>query len=254
MQAPPGAVLRCAPLQPLADHFFTSASLHLRDDEREWAAVASLAGVPGERLLLLHQVHGRTVAVWSSGRSGPWVRPTADAVIARDPSVALAVRVADCAPILLGDRRTGAVAAVHAGWRSTMQQIVKAVLASMSREFGTRASDVTAAIGPSLGGCCGEMGEEVIDAFRQAGHDDGTLERWFQRAPGRRPHFDLWRANADQLEGAGVPPEAVHISGLCTRTFPDTFHSFRAAGSTAGRMVAVIRARSTGQPLILPTV
>ena len=241
-QAPGGAFLRCAPLQPLADHFFTAGSLQLREDQAEWDAVAALAGVPRERLLLLHQVHGRTVAIASKCSTTSWHLPEADVVISNDPSVALVVRVADCAPILLADRRTGAVAAIHAGWRSTMHRIVDATVSSMRHTYGTNPIDVVAAIGPSLGFCCGEMGEEVVAAFRQSGHDDAAIDRWFKREPGRRPHFDLWRANREQLEQAGVPPTAIHVSALCTRTHPEMFHSYRAAGPKAGRMAAVIRA------------
>lgn len=242
-QAPPcGAVLRCAPFLPFANHFFTAGPLQLREDEAEWDVVAALAGVPRKRLRLLHQVHGRTVAVASKGLTTPWHRPEADAVISDDPSVALVVRVADCAPILLADRSTGAVAAVHAGWRSTMHRIVEAAVSSMRRRYDTNPADLVAAIGPSLGACCGEMGEEVIDAFRRSGHDDGAIERWFKREPGRRPHLDLWRANREQLEQAGVSSAAIHVSALCTRTYADIFHSYRAAGSQAGRMAAVIRA------------
>lgn len=242
VQAPTGPLLRNAPLEPFANHFFTTASLRLREDEQEWHEVARVAGVPTARLLLLHQVHGRTVAVASSGSTGQWSRPEADAAVTDDPSVALVVRVADCAPILLADVTTGAVAAVHAGWRSTMHRIVGAAVTTMRTVFGTNPADLVAAIGPSLGVCCGEMGEEVVEAFRDAGHDHAALEAWFVRQPGRRPHFDLWRANRDQLEQAGVPRSTIHVSGLCTRTHPDIFHSYRAAGPDAGRMAAVIRA------------
>jgi hypothetical protein len=86
------------------------------------------------------------------------------------------------------------------------------------------------------------MGEEVVEAFRREGHSEGTITAWFERAPGRRPHFDLWRANYDQLASVGVPPGAIHLSGLCTRTHPGVFHSYRARGQQAGRMAAVIRA------------
>lgn len=216
--------------------------MQLREDQAEWDAVAALAAVPPERLLLLRQVHGRTVALASKDSTTSWRLPEADAVISNDPSAALVVRVADCAPILLADGRTGAVAAVHAGWRSTLHRIVDATLSSMRQTYGTNPNDVVAAIGPSLGLCCGEMGEEVVDAFRQSGHDDAAIERWFEREPGRRPHFDLWRANREQLEQAGVPAEAIHISALCTRTYPEIFHSYRAGGPKVGRMAAVIRA------------
>lgn len=236
-QAPWGEVLRCTALDPVR-HFFTAATLTLRDDEQEWAALAAFAGVASERLRLLHQVHGRAVVRASGGHT----TPEADAIVSDDPSVALVVRVADCAPILIADRRLGVVAAVHAGWRSTMQRIALAAVETLGAEYASRPEDLVAAIGPSLGHCCGEMGEEVVDAFRDAGHDAAAIGRWFVRAPGRRPHFDLWRANHDQLEAAGVAPASIHASALCTRSHPAVFHSYRAAGASAGRMAAVIRA------------
>ena len=232
-------MLRCAPLEAIASHFFTDAGLRLRDAPDDWQAVAALAGVGGNRLRLLHQVHGRRIVVAGDERD---VLPEADGIISDDPSVALVVRVADCAPLLIADRRRGAVAAVHAGWRSTMQRIAAEAVHAMAGAFGSDPSDLVVAIGPSLGDCCGEMGDEVIEAFGVAGHPPARLERWFVRAEGGRPHFDLWRANADQLAEAGVPSSAIHASRLCTRTYPATFHSYRAAGAQAGRMAAVIRA------------
>lgn len=240
MQAPFGPVLRCAPLLPYADHFFTTASVALRESESEWLALAALAGVTPDRLRLLHQVHGRAIAT-ASGGDAPWTRPEADGVIADDPSVALVVRVADCAPVLLADRRLGVTAAVHAGWRSTMQRILPAAVEALTTAYGTRPADLVAAIGPSLGHCCGEMGEEVVEAFRAAGHPEAVLEQWFLRGPGPRPHFDLWRANREQLEESGVRPDGIHVAGLCTQTHPTVFHSYRAAGLGAGRMAGVIR-------------
>ena len=237
-QAPWGRVLRCGPLAGIADHFFTDGSLELRDRDDEWDAVAALAGVPRDRLLLLHQVHGRAVVV---ATQAGWTKPEADAIVGDDPSAALVVRVADCAPILLADRRTGAVAAVHAGWRSTMQQIVLAAVEKMTAQYGSMPADLVAAVGPSLGECCGEMGEEVVEAFRASGHSREDLERWFRRAPGRKPHFDLWQANRDQLARSGIPTAQIFTAALCTRTHAGRFHSYRAAGAHAGRMAAVIR-------------
>ena len=203
--------------------------------------MAALAGVAPERLLLLAQVHGSTIVTARADRTSSWSRPRADAAISDDATSALVVRVADCAPILLADRRRGAVAAVHAGWRSTLQRIVVAAVAALRTEFDTDPADVIAALGPSLGPCCGEMGEEVVQAFSDAGHSPDDIGRWFERQPGRRPHFDLWRANRDQLERAGVQPDAIHVAGLCTRTHSDLFHSYRAQGAAAGRMAGVIR-------------
>ena len=234
-------MLRCAPLGRVAPHFFTAATLRLGDDAGEWTAVAALAGVAPDALRPLRQVHGRTV-IDVRECAGEWHRPEADAAMTADPAVALVIRVADCAPILLADRRTGAVAAVHAGWRSTMLRLPIAAVEALRTAYGTDPADLVAAVGPSLGACCGEMGEEVVDAFRREGHDAASIDAWFDRQPGRRPHFDLWRANRDQLVQAGVVPEAIHTSRLCTRCYPELFHSYRAAGQAAGRMAAVIRA------------
>lgn len=242
-QAPWGPILRCPPLLEVADHFFTAGSVELRQNDSEWAAVAALAGVPRRQLRLLHQVHGRTIAVSRSGETGPWTPPQADGVVSDDPSAAFGVRVADCAPILIADRRTGAIAAVHAGWRSTMQRISAEAVDALRREVGSDPRDLVAAIGPCLGPCCGEMGEEVVEAFLAAGHDPEAIARWFTRENGKRPHFDLWRANREQLESAGVPAGSIHVSGLCTRSYSKVFHSYRVDGTAAGRMVGVIRAR-----------
>jgi YfiH family protein len=222
----------------VAPHFFTDARLRLREDPDEWDLVARFAGVPTGQLRLLHQVHGNCVVEASALQS----RPEADAIISDDPSVALVVRVADCAPLLIADARLGVVAAVHAGWRGTLQRIAPVAVRALADRFGSRPEDLIVAIGPSLGACCGEMGAEVVDAFAAAGHDRRSIERWFTTGSRGRPHFDLWRANADQLETAGVAPNAIHVAELCTRTYPDAFHSYRAAGSAAGRMAAVIRA------------
>lgn len=231
-------MLRCTALAPYADHFFTDGTLQLRDDQAEWRRVAEQIGVTLDRLRLLHQVHGRAIVSSDPNKDA---KPTADGVVSHDPSVALVVRVADCAPMLIADRRLGAVAAVHAGWRSTMQRIGPEAVATMKETFGCRPEDLVVAIGPSLGSCCGEMGEEVVQAFRDAGHSEGDIEKWFVREPGRKPHFDLWRANRDQLVDSGVAPEAIHVAGLCTRTHATVFHSYRAGG--VGRMAGVIRVR-----------
>ena len=213
----------------------------MRDDEAEWTQVATLASVARDRLRPLRQVHGRDVVVATRGDDRPWDPPVADAIASDDPSIALVVRVADCAPMLIGDRRRKVVAAVHAGWRSTMQRIAPAAVETLAKRFGSRPDDLVVAVGPCLGACCGEMGEEVVEAFRAAGHSDAELARWFDRRRGTKPHFDLWTANHDQLAGAGVNPDDIHVARLCTKSHAEIFHSYRAKGAAAGRMAAVIR-------------
>jgi YfiH family protein len=248
-QAAFGPVLRCRPLLETAPHMFTTAAVQLRDDEREWAAVAAEMRVDPASVRLIRQVHGRAVAVLRAGEGEPALadRPEADIIISDDSSVAIAVRVADCAPILLADRTRGAVGAAHAGWRGAMQGVAATAVVAMRETFGAEPANLIAAVGPSLGPCCGEMGPEVVEEFRAAGHPAADLDRWFRPGPRGRPHFDLWAVNRDQLERAGVPAGSIHVAGVCSRCRPDVFHSYRAAGASAGRMIGVIRRSPTAR-------
>jgi YfiH family protein len=242
-QTPWGRALVCLALEPYASHLFTVGDLELRSDDGEWTGVADFLDLARDRIRLISQVHGIGIAAIHKETSGAWTPPTADGIVSDDNRVALGVRVADCAPILLADSTRPAVAAVHAGWRGTMQGIAAVAVASLTLEFGCRAEDLVAAIGPCLGPCCGEMGPEVVDMFQAAGHDDRRIARWFETGASGRPYFDLWRANREQLEGAGVRAGRIFTAGLCTRSHPDVFHSYRAKGSGAGRMLGIIRAR-----------
>jgi YfiH family protein len=242
-QAAPGAALRCRPLLDVAPHLFTTAAVELRHDEREWGLVAAELGVAAGAIHLLRQVHGRAASVARRGQPVPAARPEADIIVSDDSNTAVAVRVADCAPILLADRTKPVVAAAHAGWRGAVQDVAGAAVRALQETFGSRPADLVVAIGPSLGSCCGEMGPDVVEAFGAAGHTARDIGRWFTSGPRGRPHFDLPQANRDQLERAGVPAASIHVAGFCTRCRPDLFHSYRAAGTSAGRMVGAIRAR-----------
>ena len=241
-QAPGFTALRCRPLLAHADHLFTTRDLRLREDGAEWSAVARAVGVDVSSLRLIRQVHGvRAVADRPGGRA--WTRPEADVVVSDDPSSAIAVRVADCAPVLLADTKRGVVGAAHAGWRGTAQRAAPAAVLAMREYFGSEPRDLMAAIGPCLGGCCGEVGPDVVDVFKEHGHGTAELSAWFAPGSGDRQLLSLARANRDQLAAEGVSPEQIFDAGLCTKTHAGAFHSYRADGASAGRMAAVIRAR-----------
>lgn len=233
--------MRCTELT--APHLFTSRDLQLRDDEGEWAAVASSLGVAPDRLLLVKQVHGIQAAVAGRGRTLAWARPEADIIVTDDPDVAVGVRVADCAPVLLFDPRRNAVGAVHAGWRGAAAGAAGTGVRAMAREFNSQPADLVAAIGPCLGKCCGEVGPDVVEAFRAGAADAGSdsIEAWFQPGDGDRSFLDLERANHDQLARAGLDPARIFGSGLCTKTHHDRLHSYRAERNAAGRLLAAIR-------------
>lgn len=240
-----GAALRCRPLEPLAPHLFTSRHLSL-SSPADYAPLAQAIGV--ERVATLTQVHGAAVSVVRRGAPVPHAPPEADVFVSDSATVAVAVRAADCAPLLMADCRTGAVAAVHAGWRGTAARAGVAAIEAMQREFGTRPADLVVALGPSIGPCCYQVGSELVDAFAAAGHERYLIDRWFPTPPPprgsrQRPQLrlDVAGANRDQLILAGVPEEQVFSVGLCTAEHLDVLTSFRAEKERAGRMAGVIR-------------
>ena len=205
--------------------------------------VALAMGVTPDDVLLVRQVHEATVAVASHDRPRPWPRPHADAIVSNDSTAAIAIRVADCVPILLAEETGRAVAAVHAGWRGAASRATIAGVSALQTSYGVRPERIIAAVGPSVGPCCYEVSESTFQTFRQAGHHPSVLERWFEPRPSGKFHLDLWRATRDQLEGAGVMPDNIHIAELCTKTHADVFHSYRVKGTEAGRMIGIIGAR-----------
>jgi YfiH family protein len=239
-------VLTCPPLAALARHAFTSRDLDPGRGvapDRAWADVAGWLGVPAEGLWRLDQVHGcRAIQVEAAAMDGGAPLPSADAAITARTDVAVAVKAADCVPILLA-HPNGAVAAVHAGWRGTAQGIAGRTVRALAEAAGGSAADVVAAIGPSIGPCCYEVGPEVRETFHVAGFVEADLDRWFLPAESARAThvLDMWRANRDQLVAAGIPAAGVHVAGLCTATHADWFWSYRRQGASAGRLLAVIR-------------
>lgn len=243
-----GGALRCRALDPIAPHLFTTRQLQLSSAD-DWRQVGKALGAAA--VVTLTQVHGREVVAIRRGSPAPPTqgKPQADVLISDDPHVVLAVRAADCVPLLLADPKTGAVGAVHAGWRGTAAGAATAAVGAMAREFGAKPEDLVAAIGPSIGACCYEVGTELVDAFATAGHPRHLVDRWFLAPPPRRGsterarlRLDIAGANRDQLILAGVPEEHIHMSGLCTAMHLDVLTSFRAEKENTGRMAGIIRA------------
>jgi YfiH family protein len=241
-QAPWGVVLVCRPFDEVATHFFTGRHLQLRGDtERaraDWASVAQAAGVAPTQLWRMRQVHGCEVfTVNGAGSASP---PEVDAIVTNRDDVALAVQVADCVPLLLADPRTGAVAATHAGWRGTAANVARATVGRLVRDYGVQPTDLIAAIGPSIGACCFQVGPDVRDAFLNT---DAQAARWFAPDVGDRLRLDIWQANRDQLVEAGLDPARVHVAALCTATHLEHFFSYRREQQSTGRMLGVVRSR-----------
>jgi hypothetical protein len=227
-------------LADVARHGWTTRDLALEGDEArcasDWAALAGSEEVAPACLVRVRQVHGAAVVTELEGGAA------ADAVVSSDPTRVLTVRVADCVALLVADRRTGAAAAIHAGWRGTAARITAAAVARLAEDYGSRPRDLVAAIGPAIRSCCYEVGPEVRDAFRAAGAPNAGLSEWFAAGRGDRLQLDVPRANRDQLFEAGVVASQIYDSLLCTACHPSLFHSYRRDKERAGRLVGFIRA------------
>jgi YfiH family protein len=196
-----------------------------------WGRLEAATGLAFARV---RQVHGAAV-VTAEGPCAP--HQEADVVVSRTAGVAASVAVADCVPVLLADPATGAVAAVHAGWRGTVARAAAAAVAELVARDGTRPRDLLAAIGPSIGPCCYEVSEELAAQFEEA-FGDGVVDR---TGPG--PRLDLWEANARALGAAGLVPERIDRLGRCTACERGLFFSHRRDRGATGRQIAWIAPR-----------
>ncbi|MGB8542584.1 MAG: peptidoglycan editing factor PgeF [Candidatus Acidiferrales bacterium] len=218
------------------------------------------------RVTALRQIHSDIVHVVSTANSQPFAEaPKGDALITNEPGLLLVVQTADCVPILLADKKRHAIAAIHSGWRGTLQRIAEKALGRMQMEFGTRPQDVVAALGPGIGQCCFEVGPEVaaefaakfpearqwfkgpFEALARGDNDPNWLPWLTMRPPGHqlsepRAHLDLIAANRAILRVAGVPPRNIFSSEFCTACRTDLFFSYRRERVT-GRMIAAIGIR-----------
>jgi len=207
----------------------------------------------------LSQIHSDVVHVFEAR---PPVPCRGDAAATNRPGLLLAVQTADCVPILLVDSKNRTVAAVHAGWRGTLGRIVTKTIGKMQMQFGTKPADLLAAIGPSIGGCCYEVGTEVAAEFRsqfpnaskwfdelRTGDEPNPLQ-WLNMAPpGHQPPpknvlLDLRKANRAELLEAGLLPQNISVSELCTACRRDLLFSYRKEAGITGRLMSVIGFRA----------
>ncbi len=235
-----GLTLCSEPLSSVAPHAFTTRALTFTGDraDDDWRRLAASLSLEAEHLIGVRQVHGRVVCVVEPGAA-----PTAaeaDAVVSFDPDRGVAVRVADCVPVLLADRRGRAVAAIHAGWRGSCAGVVGATVEQLAAGL-VEACDLVAAVGPSIGPCCYQVDERVWGAFLAVNPASAS---WFSPDGPGHWRLDLWQATVDQLVSGGVPPESIHVARVCTADHLDRCFSYRREGAGTGRLVAAIRLRT----------
>jgi len=241
-----------------------------KDDSREAVeknrrrfllATGAARGVKPWPLIVLKQVHSDLIHV--IGRPAR-ERIVGDGLVTNVPGIALAIQTADCYPVLLVDTKNRAVGAFHAGWRGTLKRIVEKGLGLMRREYGTQPDDLLAAIGPGIGKCCYEIGQDVRSQFESQFEYAGELFQELYspdpirekypllflnvRPPGHgesanKLYLDLLEANRKQLVLAGVPPEQISLLRRCTSCNKRQFFSHRAEKGATGRMLAVVGIR-----------
>lgn len=187
----------------------------------------------GERqLTTAWQVHGDGVKLVDSPEAAAATEERFDSLISDMPGLLLGVKTADCVPVLIGDPRTGSFAAVHAGWRGTVQSIVAKAVEKMVETFGANPADMIAAIGPAACGRNYEIGEDVIAEFTESFAD---AEKYFTSTRPGHALIDLHAANRDQLIAVGLAPENTFASSLCTMEQTDIFFSYRVEKKKYGR-------------------
>lgn len=191
-------------------------------------AVTKAAGERPAAVVGMEQVHGaETVAVRESVDA---MIAGCDALITDRPSTTLAVRTADCLPLVAYDASRRAIGAAHAGWRGVKAQLPARWIRALSHQFQSRPEDLRVAIGPAIGRCCYEVGPEFEDWF------PGFL----QGGAGGRPHLDLPAAATAMLVAEGIPAFQITQPPACTVCTPETCHSYRRDAMNAGRLVALI--------------
>ncbi len=192
-----------------------------------------------EKLVFTRQTHTNIVRRVTERNAGEGlfrlVEPECDALITNTPGLVLAAFTADCTPILLWDPVTGAVGAVHAGWRGTVADIAGNAVRAMAEQFGSVPADIHAAIGPNIAQCCFETNADVPEAVLAV---LGTAGEHYIRKSGEKFHVDLKGVNAELLRRAGV--HHIEISTDCTACEPHRFWSHRKVGNDRGSLAAII--------------
>ncbi len=228
---------------------------NVQENRRRFQTAAGAEDLP---LVTLKQFHSDVIHLFDEAPSDPC---RGDASITNRPNLLLAIQTADCVPILLVDPKKRSLAAIHAGWRGTLSRIAAKTIGKMQMHFATNPRDLLAALGPSIGPCCYEVGTEVatqflsqfpdasdyFDEFR-TGDEPNPIQWLNMMPPGHQPPpkgvlLDLRKANRSQLLSAGLRPQNIHTIDLCTACHPDLLFSYRKQGLTSGRLMSIIALR-----------
>lgn len=198
--------------------------------------------VKAENVVISAQTHTANVKIVTAEDRGRGVTrekeyTDVDGLITNDPNVVLCTQYADCVPLFFVDPVQRVVATSHAGWRGTAAGIAAVTVGKMVAEYGCCPEDILAGIGPSIGCCCFEVDTPVYDAFCQVEVFDDAC---YTDNGGGKYHIDLWQVNRNWMLKAGLLPDHITVTDLCTRCHPDLFWSHRKTGNDRGSLAAFI--------------
>lgn len=193
--------------------------------------LAAQVGIANDSYVFAVQVHGNRVAVVNDEDRGKGAFERSeylsdiDAMVTNRKDICIVTQAADCVPILFFDPVKKVIGAAHAGWKGTVAKIPAEVVKALVTEYGSNPKDIVVGIGPSIGSCCYEVGDEVVALVRNS--FDTTEGLILANKKFIKPVFDLWQANYRTLIEAGIEPENIEIANMCTKCNNDIFFSAR---------------------------
>ena len=213
----------------------------VRENYRRMAAAL---GVDVNRMVLSHQTHTTNVRRVTEEDAGKGVvrerdYTDVDGLITNVPGITLVTFYADCVPLYFVDPVRRAIGLSHSGWRGTVNRMGRVTVEAMGKAFGSDPKDIVACIGPSICRDCYEVGPEVAEAFENA-FEPAKHSEILEEKPDGKFLLDLWRANAIVMEEAGILPERIHMTDICTHCNPELLYSHRRTGERRGNLCAFL--------------
>lgn len=206
--------------------------------EENTKRIARAIGVEKEKMVYTQQTHTTNVAVVSGKDAGSTLKET-DGLVTDSPGICLVTFYADCVPLYFVDPVRRAIGLSHSGWRGTVGKMAAATVEKMKECFGTRPEDIIAAVGPSICQDCYEVSEDVIDRFKETFREEDWKDLFYKKENGKF-QLDLWKANEINLREAGVLPEHIAVTNVCTCCNPKILFSHRVQGWNRGNLCAFL--------------
>lgn len=198
--------------------------------------LSQVISVPKEKIYSTRQVHGTDVIIIKEQCNSDVKKVEVDGLITNIKGIALSTYHADCVPIYFYDKVNKVIGMAHAGWKGTLNNIAQVMVNNMVKDFSSRLKDIHVALGPSIGVCCYEIGEEVAILFKERyPYNSHILVE-----KDNKIYLDLWNVNMVNLLNAGIRKENIYLSDYCTSCNTDTVFSYRKEKGTTNRMLAVI--------------